>query len=310
MFKIFKSCLLATAVLFLLAACGNSGEDKDDGKLKVVTSFTIIEDLAKEIGGDDVTVHNLVPTGTDPHDYDPLPEDTKKATEADVLFYNGFNLEGGKEGWFFKLVDSVGQKEDNIFNLTDDVKPMYLSGEDGKDEEINPHAFIDPGVGIKMAEDVRDAFIKKDPDHKEDYEKRADEYLAQLKKIDKEYEEKINDITKKNRTLVTSERAFQYMADHYGLKEAFIWEIDTEENGSPNQIKDLVNFLKEHKVPKLFVESNVDTRPMETVSRESGIDIAKKPIYSDEIGKPGEEVDTYIKYLEYNIDLIHDELSK
>ena len=187
---------------------------------------------------------------------------------------------------------------------------MYLSGEDGKDEEINPHAFIDPGVGIKMAEDVRDAFIKKDPDHKEDYEKRADEYLAQLKKIDKEYEEKINDIPKKNRTLVTSERAFQYMADHYGLKEAFIWEIDTEENGSPNQIKDLVNFLKEHKVPKLFVESNVDTRPMETVSRESGIDIAKKPIYSDEIGKPGEEVDTYIKYLEYNIDLIHDELSK
>lgn len=310
MFKIFKSCLLATAVLFLLAACGNSGEDKDDGKLKVVTSFTIIEDLAKEIGGDDVTVHNLVPTGTDPHEYDPLPEDTKKATEADVLFYNGFNLEGGKEGWFFKLVDSVGQKEDNIFNLTDDVKPMYLSGEDGKDEEINPHAFIDPGVGIKMAEDVRDAFIKKDPDHKEDYEKRADEYLAQLKKIDKEYEEKINDIPKKNRTLVTSERAFQYMADHYGLKEAFIWEIDTEENGSPNQIKDLVNFLKEHKVPKLFVESNVDTRPMETVSRESGIDIAKKPIYSDEIGKPGEEVDTYIKYLEYNIDLIHDELSK
>ena len=310
MFKIFKSCLLATAVLFLLAACGNSGEDKDDGKLKVVTSFTIIEDLAKEIGGDDVTVHNLVPTGTDPHDYDPLPEDTKKATEADVLFYNGFNLEGGKEGWFFKLVDSVGQKEDNIFNLTDDVKPMYLSGEDGKDEEINPHAFIDPGVGIKMAEDVRDAFIKKDPDHKEDYEKRADEYLAQLKKIDKEYEEKINDIPKKNRTLVTSQRAFQYMADHYGLQEAFIWEIDTEENGSPNQIKDLVNFLKEHKVPKLFVESNVDTRPMETVSRESGIDIAKKPIYSDEIGKPGEEVDTYIKYLEYNIDLIHDELSK
>ena len=310
MFKIFKSCLLATAVLFLLAACGNSGEDKDDGKLKVVTSFTIIEDLAKEIGGDDVTVHNLVPTGTDPHEYDPLPEDTKKATEADVLFYNGFNLEGGKEGWFFKLVDSVGQKEDNIFNLTDDVKPMYLSGEDGKDEEINPHAFIDPGVGIKMAEDVRDAFIKKDPDHKEDYEKRADEYLAQLKKIDKEYEEKINDIPKKNRTLVTSERAFQYMADHYGLKEAFIWEIDTEENGSPNQIKDLVNFLKEHKVPKLFVESNVDTRPMETVSRESGIDIAKKPIYSDEIDKPGEEVDTYIKYLEYNIDLIHDELSK
>lgn len=185
---------------------------------------------------------------------------------------------------------------------------MYLSSEDGTDEEINPHAFIDPAVGIKMAEDMRDALMEKDPDRKEDYEKKADEYIERLKDIDKDYEEKINDIEEKNRILITSERAYQYMADHYGLKEGYIWAIDTEENGSPEQIKSLIKFIDENDAPVLFVESNVDRRPMETVSNESGVQIVEKPIYSDEIGKPGEEVDTYVKYLNYNIKLIHDAL--
>lgn len=313
--RILKWLSAASIIFFLLAACGKGEqqEAKGSGKvqpLKVVSSFTIIEDLAREIGGEDVEIHNLVPTGTDPHEYEPLPEDIKKATDADILFYNGLNLEGGKDGWFFKMIESVGQKDENVFNLTTRVEPMYLSGEDGKEEEINPHAFIDPAVGIKMAEDMRDAFMKVDPDRKNNYEKRANAYIERLKEIDKKYEEKINEIPKEKRILVTSERAFQYMTAHYGLEEAYIWEIDTEENGSPQQIKSLVSFVKEHDVPVLFIESNVDRRPMETVSKETGVPFAQKPIYSDEIGKPGEEVDTYIKYLNYNIDLIHGELSK
>src|SRR5690625_2690904 len=199
-----KAIILASFALVLLAACGGNdgpsntgqnvgndteespestknseGEDSGD-KLQVVSSFTIITDMVREVGGDKVEVHNLVPTGTDPHEYEPLPEDTKKATDADILFYNGLNLEGGKKGWFFKLMDSVGQKDENVFSLTDRVEPMYLAGEDGRDEEINPHAFIDPAVGIKMAEDMRDAFIEVDPDHKKGYNERADAYLERL----------------------------------------------------------------------------------------------------------------------------------
>lgn len=313
--KIFNYLFVAIMAVFLLAACtkGDNRTEKVAGKegpLQVVTSFTIIEDMAREIGGEDVEIHNLVPTGTDPHEYEPLPQDIKKATDADILFYNGLNLEGGKAGWFFKMMDSVKQKEGNIFSLTERVEPMYLSGEHGKEEEINPHAFIDPAVGIKMAEDMRDAFMKKDPDRKERYEERGNDYISRLQQINEEYEQKINDIPKEKRILVTSERAFQYMATHYGLEEGFIWEIDTEENGSPQQIKSLISFVKEHNVPVLFIESNVDPRPMETVSKETGVPFSKRPIYSDEIGKPGEEVDTYIKYLNYNIKLIHDELSK
>lgn len=310
MLSFLKWVLPAGLAVLLLAACGkNETQERNDNQpLKVVTSFTIIQDLAREIGGNNVEIHNLVPTGTDPHEYEPLPEDIKKATDADILFYNGLNLEGGKKGWFFKMIDSVGQKEENVYSLTERVEPMYLHSADGKEEEINPHAFIDPAVGIKMAEDMRDALMEKDPGRKEDYKERADKYISRLEEIDKEYEKKINEIPEEKRILVTSERAFQYMASHYGLKEGYIWALDTEENGSPQQIKALVNFIKEHDVPVLFIESNVDPRPMETVSKETGVPFSKKPIYSDEIGKPGDEVDTYVKYLNYNIKLIHDEL--
>ncbi|MUV39124.1 putative periplasmic metal-binding protein [Lentibacillus sp. JNUCC-1] len=302
----------AMAVMLLLAACGGekdaSGDDGKD-KLKVVTSFTIIADLARQIGGDHVDIHNLVPTGTDPHEYEPLPEDNKKATDADVLFYNGLNLEGGEHGWFFKMIDSIGQNEDKVYSLTEEVDPMYIGGGE-HEEEINPHAFIDPEVGIKMSEAMIQALGEVDPDRKDFYEKQGEEYINRLKEIDQKYEERINDIPEDKRILVTSERAFQYMADHYGLEEAFIWEIDTEENGSPEQIKNLVSYIKDSEVPVLFVESNVDTRPMETVSQESGVPIFEEPIYSDEIGEPGEKVDTYVKYLNYNIKIIHDGLSQ
>lgn len=308
--RFLKFFLVASLSLALLAGCGadDSPSGDRDGPLKVVTSFTIIEDIAKEIGGDNLEIHNLVPTGTDPHEYEPLPEDIKAATDADVLFYNGLNLEGGKDGWFFKMIESVDQDEEKVFSLTERVEPMYLTSEDGQEEEINPHSFIDPAVGIKMAEDMRDALMEVDPDNKDIYEEKAGEYIGRLEEIDQDYEEKIGDIPEDERILVTSERAFQYMADHYGLKEGYIWAIDTEENGSPEQIRSLIEFLDENEVPVLFVESNVDERPMETVSDETGIPMAEKHIYSDEIGKPGEEVDTYVKYLNYNINLIHDEL--
>lgn len=319
--KIFLGVLLSSMLVFLLAACGNDESEangsKDNGEtnteaedgssddlLQVVTSFTIIADVANEIGGDDVDIHNLVPTGTDPHEYEPLPEDIKKATDADILFYNGLNLEGGEQGWFFKMVDAVHQDEDKIFSVTEQVEPMYLSGEDGQKEEINPHTFINPENGIKMAEDMRDAFVKIDPDHADAYEERAEAYLDRLAEVNEEYHEQLGDLPEEDRYLVTSERAFQYLADEYDLEEGFIWEIDTEENGSPKQIKNLVGFLKDNEVPILFVESNVDERPMETVSKESGVDIYEKPIYSDEIGAKGDEVDTYMKYLNYNIDIL------
>src|SRR5699024_9937240 len=133
--------------------------------------------------------------------------------------------------------------------------------EASREEEVNPHSFIDPAVGIKMAEDMRDAFMQVDPDHKDEYEARATAYLERLHELDQEYEKRLGELPEENKILVTSECAFQYMLHHYGLEEQCIWKVDTEENGSPQQLKSLITFIEENHVPILFVESNVDTRP-------------------------------------------------
>src|SRR5690625_437059 len=296
-------------LLFILTACSGGDNEQSNGKIKAVSSFTILEDMIKEIGGDNIEVHNLVPTGTDPHKYDPLPEDIKAATDADVIFYNGLNLEGGDAGWFAKMIDSVGQDWERVFKLTDGVEPLHITSSDGKDEEINQHAVLDPVVGIKMEENTKEAIDSVDNDEKNFYEENAEKYINTLRDMDKLYEEKINEIPEENRILITSERAYQYMANRYGLKEGFIWAVDTEENGSPEQIRTLIEFINETNPPVLFIETNVDPRPLETVSKETGVEIFDE-ILSDEIGKPGEEGDTYVKFLKHNIEVIYEGLSQ
>ena len=311
--QIYRYSIVAIIAVLLLSACKQNKEQNDTSSdiqkpLKVVTTFTIIQDIAKEIGGNDVDVYNLVPTGAAPHEYEPLPTDMKKTSDADILLYNGLNLEGGISGWFFRMINSVGQKEENVYSLTKGVQPMYLSDRERRKEEVNPHSFINPAVGIIMAKNMRDIFIERDPTRKASYEERTAIYLEKLRAVDQEYRDKINAIPKERRILVTCEHAFQYMTKEYGLNEAYIWSIDTEETGSPEQIKELIGFIKENNVPILFIESNVDKRPMQMVSRETKVPISKKAIYSDELDKPGGEVDTYIRFLRYNVNLIYDEL--
>lgn len=310
--RMVKGAITALIAIFMLAACG-AGEKEDpngDGdKLQIVATFSILYDLMNQIGGDKVEVHSMVPLGTDPHEYEPLPEDTQKASNADLLIYNGLNLEGGEDGWFFKLVESVGQEDEVIYELMEGVEPKYIGSEDGTEREINPHAFLDPHVGMVMAENARDALIAVDPANEEYYAENAKVYLEELEAIDDLYKEKIAEIPEENRILVTSERAFQYMTERYGLQEGFIWEIDTEENGSPEQIRSLVKFIEENNVVALFVESNVDPRPMETVSQETRIEIASE-IYSDELGAPGSDGEIYTKLLRANIEKIHEGLAK
>lgn len=307
--KLLALCMMSMMAALLLSACSGKKEGASEDEIHLVATFSILTDILNEVGGDQVTVHSMVPIGTDPHEYEPLPEDIKKAADADAIFYNGLNLEGGKTGWFSKLITSVGKDEKDVYELMAGVEPKYITTDDGRDEEINPHAFLDPIVGIQMVENARDALSEIDPDHKDNYEKNADALLKELHEIDELYKTKISEIPEQHRILVTSERAYQYMTDRYGLQEGFLWDIDTEEIGTPHQIKSLVNFIQEHDVPALFVESNVDKRPMETVSKETGVEIAAE-LYSDELGKPGTDGGTYVKFLRYNIEKIYDGLMR
>lgn len=297
-----KKIMLSVVLILSLTVTGLASSGA--GPVKIVASFTIITDMAEAIGGDLVDVYNLVPTGTDPHEYEPLPNDIKAATDADLLFYNGMNLEGGQSGWFFKMVESVKQDPNRIFALNEGVEPRYLRDDSGKEEAVNPHSFLSPRVGIVMMRNLRDALVAYDPDNAAIYEANAQSYLERLEELDKNYQEVINSIPENRRLLVTSERAYQYMTEDYGLREAYIWEIDTEEQGTARQIMTLVNFLKKEQPPVLFLESNVEPRAIQTVSRETGIPIFEERIYSDEIGKKGQVVDTYIGLLEHNLRLI------
>src|SRR5699024_238973 len=141
---------------------------------------------------------------------------------ADVLFYHGLNIEGGKGGRLMRMVDSVGQNEDTVYSFTESVHPMYIGGDDEQEADTSQHSSIDLANGIDLDEDMRDAPIQVEPDHADAYEECAEEYLDKLNEINDEYEEKLAEVPEDERYLVTSERAFQYLADHFDLEEGYI----------------------------------------------------------------------------------------
>ena len=292
---------LTTVGALMLTSCSSGDEQATDSTdtIQAVSTFTILSDIVAEVGGDHVTVHNIVPVGNDPHEYDSTPEDTKAMSDADVFFYNGLNLEGGENGWASRMVESVGLEDDRVVETTDGVEPMYLTDEESE-HSINPHAFLDPKVGMIMAENVADGLMNVDPDNADVYRQNLESFLEQLTDIDQRYQQEIGDLEEDRRVLVTSERAYQYMADSYDLLEGYIWAVDTDDIGTPEQMISAIDFVNEHNPPALFVDSNVTPGPMETVSEETGVKIYAT-IFSDELAPEGEPGDTYLDFLEENL---------
>lgn len=319
MIKITKlACLTLLTMAIMLTACGgeneatgggNTNKDADNDKIQVVTSYSILYDIVKNVGGDRVDIHSIVPIATDPHEYEPLPEDVQKATDADIMFYNGLNLETGN-GWFEKLVETAGKsgKEGQVYRLSEGVEPQYLTSK-GNEGEEDPHAWLDIQNGITYAENARDALIAIDPDHTDVYETNAASYIEELEQLHQDAVDRFADIPEEQRVLVTSEGAFKYFSQAYGLEHGYIWEINTENQGTPEQVTSIVDLIKSKKVPALFVETSVDPRSMEMVSSETGVPIVGT-VFTDSTGKPGEDGDTYLKMMEWNLDTIHEGLSK
>ncbi|MFC0523304.1 metal ABC transporter solute-binding protein, Zn/Mn family [Pontibacillus salicampi] len=312
MFK--KSFLLIAVSMFIivLAACGgdeaNGTSSDNEDKVQVVTTYSIVYDIVKNVGGDKVDIHSLAPIGSNPHEYDPLPEDVKKTTDADAVFYNGLNLEAGN-AWFDKLMETAGKAGDDapVFLMSKDVEAKYLTTK-GKEGEEDPHAWLNIENGIKYAENARDGLIEVDPENKEVYEENAEKYIAKLQELHNQAVEQFNEIPEEERVLVTSEGAFKYFSEAYGFQAEYIWEINQENQGTPEQITRIVDIINEKDITGLFLETSIDARSMEAVSSETDVPIMGK-VFTDSLAEPGEKGDSYISMMEWNIKTIKDGLS-
>ncbi|MGK0605205.1 metal ABC transporter substrate-binding lipoprotein [Enterococcus gilvus] len=300
--------------IFLLGACSANSNSKEgaenrDEKLKVVSTNSIISDITENIAGNKIKLHSIVPIGKDPHEYEPLPEDVQKTSKADLIFYNGINLETGGNAWFTKLVKNAKKTEDkDYFAVSKGVDVIYLEGKNEKGKE-DPHAWLNLENGIIYAKNIEKQLSKKDPKNESYYKKNLKKYVEKLSNLDKEAKSKFSSIPEDKKMIVTSEGCFKYFSKAYKVPSAYIWEINTEEEGTPNQIKSLVEELRTTKVPSLFVESSVDDRPMKTVSKDTNIPIYST-IFTDSIAKKGNSGDSYYRMMKWNLEKIAEGLSK
>ncbi|MEB1807395.1 MAG: metal ABC transporter substrate-binding protein [Bacillaceae bacterium] len=297
--------LIGMVLLILLTACTGketSQEIREENKLQIVTTYSIIYDVVKNVVGDNAEIYSIVPIGADPHEFDPLPEDLKRTTDADVVFYHGLNLEEGN-GWFNKLIETSGKSKDVVFSVSEGVEPIYLESA-GLTNEPDPHTWLDVNNVILFTENVRDNLIEIDVENQEVYKENAENYIKQLEGLHTKILETIDQIPEENRYLITSEGAFKYFEKAYGIKTGYIWEINSENEGSPQQIRDVVDLIRENNILALFVETSIDPRSMETVSKETGVPIAGE-VYTDSLGKEGTDGDTYIKMMESNLNVLY-----
>lgn len=290
--------------LLVLTGCTARSQAPEDHRLKVVTSNSIIADMVSNVAQDSVQLYSIVPIGTDPHEYEPLPKDIEATSNADVIFYNGLNLETGGSGWFTKL-QNITHKVDgvNSFVVSEGVTPKYLTSA-GKETQQDPHAWLDLQNGIIYVKNIAKVLSEKDPANAALYEANSTAYIAKLAALDTQAKAAFADVPQAQKILVTSEGAFKYFSSAYGLTAYYIWEINTENQGAPDQMRTIVDKVRASDVRSLFVESSVDPRSMQMLAEETGLPIYAKT-FTDSLAKKGQEGDTYYDMLKYNLTVIH-----
>ena len=297
--------VMVSCVYFFLHHCDNSNLTADNEKIQVVTTNSILEDMVHNVGKDRIELYSIVKRGTDPHEYEPQPSDVSAAADADVIFHNGLNLETGGNGWFTKLVETSHKKFGReVFATSEDVEAKHLTT--NKDED-DPHAWLDLANGVKYVRTITNVLKQKDPKNASFYEDNAETYIAKLEKLHQQAQSKYLKIPEKQRLLVTSEGAFKYFSEAYHVTPAYIWEINTEAQGTPEQMKAVLSKIKNSDVKHLFVESSVSPKSMDKVAKESGLEIYSK-LFTDSLAKKGTNGDTYYSMMKWNIDHIYNGL--
>ena len=285
--------LFATLISVLALSLGSSFAY---AKFKVVTTFTIIQDMAQNIAGDAATVESITKPGAEIHDYEPTPKDIVKAQSADLVLWNGLNL----ERWFEKFFQNVKDKPAVV--VTEGIEPMSIN-EGPYTGNPNPHAWMSPSNALIYVENIKNALVKYDPQNKETYEKNAALYAQKIKALDKPLREKLAQVPEAQRWLVTSEGAFSYLTRDYGFKEAYLWPINAEQQGTPQQVRKVIETVKANKIPVVFSESTISPKPAKQVAKESGAKYGGV-LYVDSLSNKNGPVPTYVDLLNTTVSTI------
>ncbi|MGB5714225.1 MAG: zinc ABC transporter substrate-binding protein [Waterburya sp.] len=279
----------------LLPGCeAGTGDRSDYNKPRVVSTSTIIADLTERIGNEEIEHQGILQPGADPHVYEPTPKDSVALEKADLILYNGFNLEPG----LIKMINSTGVQADK-YAVGEIVEPLDFEYQG--QQEPDPHVWGDAENAIAMTEAIRDRLIELSPEDEAVFTANADQLIAELRQVDRWITEQIATIPTNKRKLVTTHDAFQYFTSAYGLEMAgTLIGISTEEQPSAQTVKNLANSIKKMQIPVIFAETTINPQLIKTVAEEAGVKLAPQELYSDSIGATGSGGDSYIKMLVAN----------
>lgn len=281
--------------LSLTACGGNAAGNGDDGRPVVLTTFTVLADVAKNVAGDKLRVESITKAGAEIHGYEPTPGDIRKASQADLILDNGLNL----EAWFAQFVEGIDVPHAVV---SEGVDSMSIR-EDAYQGKPNPHAWMSPlNVQIYVDNMVK-AFSELDPGNAAVFEANGKEYKAKLQAVQDEMKAKLAAVPKNQRALVTCEGAFSYLARDAGLQEVYIWAVNAEQQATPQQITEAIGFVRKNKVPAVFCESTVSDAPMQQVVEATGAKFGGV-LYVDSLSEADGPVPTYLDLIRHDSKVI------
>lgn len=307
----FLSAFILISLTGLSACGGKSGTANGttgEKKISVYTSFYAMYDFAKKIGGEKINLTNLVPAGTEPHDWEPTPKDIANLSKANVLIYNG----AGMEGWMDKVLSALNNKKLVVVEASKEIKLIKNEHEDGaeaenedsghEEMEYDPHVWLNPAYAKKQMEVIKDALVSADPGNKEYYEQNFAEHAKKIDDLDQEFKDAVSKFSKKE--IIVAHEAFGYLCEAYGLKQVAIEGIAADAEPSPARMGEIVKFAKENNVKYIFFEELVSPKVAETIAREVG---AKTEVLNPIEGLEEEDIKAgkeYISVMKENLEAL------
>ena len=299
--KQIKETLTVAALLCLgasLSGCGGTPSSSSDsaapGKPLVLTTFTVLQDMAQNVAGDHLEVRSITKPGAEIHDYQPTPSDLKSAQKAKLILNNGLDL----ERWFTKFTADLDAKK---VNVSQGVEPIPITEGDYKGKP-NPHAWISPKNGALYVKNMAKAFCDLDAKNCSEYQENAKQYGAKIEKVGEDITSTLSQLDPSQRTLVSCEGAFSYLTRDYNLNEKFLWGVNAEGALTPSRVAEVEDYVKQNHVPAVFCESTVGDK-MRPVVEATGAKFGGE-LYVDSLSDSDGDVPTYLDLLRYDADLI------